>query len=434
MADLRTEFLGIKSPNPFWLASAPPTDKEVNVRRAFEAGWGGVVWKTLGEAGPPIVNVNGKRYESLLSDQRRVIGFNNIELITDRPLQINLDEIRRVKRDFPDRALVVSLMVPCEEGAWKAILPMVEDTGCDGVELNFGCPHGMSERGMGSAVGQVPEYIEMVARWCKQYTQLPVIVKLTPNITDIRHPARAAKAGGADAVSLINTINSIISVDLETMRMKPSVGPQGSHGGYCGPAVKPIALNMVAEIARDPATAGLPISGIGGVTTWRDAAEFIALGAGTVQVCTAAMVYGFKIVRDMCDGLSNFMDQQGYASVAQMVGRAVPSIVNWNQLNLNHVEKAVIDQDLCIQCGRCHVVCEDTSHQAILAQVNGTRRFVVNEAECVGCNLCASICPVPGCISMRVLAPGEVDPRTGQPVPAAYANWTTHPNNPARAA
>ena len=434
MADLSTTFLGIKSPNPFWLASAPPTDKEVNVRRAFEAGWGGVVWKTLGEEGPPIVNVNGKRYESLLSDQRRVIGFNNIELITDRPLQVNLDEIRRIKRDFPDRALVVSLMVPCEEGAWKAILPMVEDTGCDGVELNFGCPHGMSERGMGSAVGQVPEYIEMVARWSKQYTRLPVIVKLTPNITDIRHPARAAKAGGADAVSLINTINSIIGVDLETMRMKPSVGPLGSHGGYCGPAVKPIALNMVAEIARDPATAGLPISGIGGITTWRDAAEFIALGAGTVQVCTAAMVYGFKIVQDMCDGLSNFMDEQGYMSVAQMVGRAVPSIVNWNQLNLNHVEKAVIDQELCIQCGRCHVVCEDTSHQAILAQVNGTRRFVVNEAECVGCNLCASICPVPGCIDMRVLKPGEVDLRTGQPVPAEYANWTTHPNNPARAA
>jgi dihydropyrimidine dehydrogenase (NAD+) subunit PreA len=292
----------------------------------------------------------------------------------------------------------------------------------------------MSERGMGSAVGQVPEYIEMVTRWCKQYSRLPVIVKLTPNITDIRHPARAAKAGGADAVSLINTINSVMGVDLESMRMKPSIGPQGSHGGYCGPAVKPIALNMVAEIARDPATAGLPISGIGGVTTWRDAAEFIALGAGTVQVCTAAMVYGFKIVQDMADGLSNFMDEQGYASVAQMVGRAVPSIVNWNQLNLNHVEKAVIDQDLCIQCGRCHVVCEDTSHQAIWASVNGQRRFVVNEAECVGCNLCASICPVPGCIDMRVLQPGEVDKRTGQKVPAEYANWTTHPNNPARAA
>ena len=155
---------------------------------------------------------------------------------------------------------------------------MVEDTGADGVELNFGCPHGMSERGMGSAVGQVPEYIEMVTRWCKQHTRLPVIVKLTPNITDIRHPARAAKAGGADAVTLINTISSIMGVDLERMTMAPAVDGRGSHGGYCGPAVKPIALNMVAEIARDPQTAGLPISGIGGITTWRDAAEFIALG------------------------------------------------------------------------------------------------------------------------------------------------------------
>jgi dihydropyrimidine dehydrogenase (NAD+) subunit PreA len=233
MADLSTTFCGIKSPNPFWLASAPPTDKEYNVRRAFEAGWGGVVWKTLGEEGPPIVNVNGPRYESLVSDQRRVIGFNNIELITDRPLQTNLDEIRRVKRDFPDRALVVSLMVPCEEGAWKAILPRVEDTGCDGVELNFGCPHGMSERGMGSAVGQVPEYIEMVTRWCKQYTKLPVIVKLTPNITDIRHPARAAHAGGADAVSLINTINSVMGVNLSTMRAHAAGGQadRAEHGG-----------------------------------------------------------------------------------------------------------------------------------------------------------------------------------------------------------
>ena len=253
MADLSSNFLGIRSPNPFWLASAPPTDKEYNVNRAFEAGWGGVVWKTLGED-PPIVNVNGPRYEALHSDARRVIGFNNIELITDRPLPVNLAEIKRVKRNWPDRAVVVSLMVPCDEASWKNILPMVEDTGCDGVELNFGCPHGMSERGMGSAVGQVPEYIEMVARWCKQFTQLPVIVKLTPNITDIRGPARAAKAGGADAVSLINTVNSIISVNLDTMVMNPSTDGRGSHGGYCGPAVKPIALNMVAEIARDTAT------------------------------------------------------------------------------------------------------------------------------------------------------------------------------------
>src|SRR5580698_3350413 len=277
MVDLSTTFLGIKSPNPFWLASAPPTDRKTNVERAFRAGWGGVVWKTLGEAGPPVVNVSGPRYGAMHGPDRRLIAFNNIELITDRDLEINLQEIKQVKREWPDRALVASLMVPCDEDAWKKILPRVEETEADGIELNFGCPHGMSERGMGSAVGQVPEYIEMVTRWCKQHSRMPVIVKLTPNITDIRRPARAAKAGGADAVSLINTVNSITSVDLDLMAPRPTVGGKGTHGGYCGPAVKPIALSMVSEIARDPVCAGLPISAIGGITTWRDAAEFIAL-------------------------------------------------------------------------------------------------------------------------------------------------------------
>ena len=298
MPSLQSEFLGIRSPNPFWLASAPPTDKDYNVRRAFRAGWGGVVWKTLG-LDPHIVNVNGPRYGAVWGADRRLLGLNNIELITDRPLGTNLAEIKTIKREFPDRAVVVSLMVPCEEGPWRTILPMVEETGADGVELNFGCPHGMSERGMGSAVGQVPEYIEMVARWVKANTRMPVIVKLTPNITDIRFPARAALAGGADAVSLINTVSSITGVNLDTFSPEPSIDGKGSHGGYCGPAVKPIALNMVAEIARDPETAELPISGIGGITTWRDAAEFIALGSGNVQVCTAVMTYGFKIIDEL---------------------------------------------------------------------------------------------------------------------------------------
>ena len=431
MADLTTRFAGIASPNPFWLASAPPTDKAYNINRAFEAGWGGAVWKTVGED-PPIVNVNGPRYAALLAQDRRVIGFNNIELISDRPLQLNLDEMRQVKRDWPDRAVVASLMVPCTENDWRNILRKVEDTGCDGVELNFGCPHGMSERGMGSAVGQVPEYIEMVAAWCKQHTRLPVIVKLTPNITDIRNPARAAAKGGADAVSLINTINSIMGVDLERMAMLPVTDGMGSHGGYCGYAVKPIALNMVGEIARDPQTRAMPISGIGGITTWRDAAEFIALGAGNVQVCTAAMVYGFKIVEDMIDGLANFMDAHGYRTIADFRGKAVATVTDWQKLNLRHVEKAVIDQDLCIKCGRCHVVCEDTSHQAITAMVDGKRHFQVKDADCVGCNLCVSICPVPECITMRALQPGETDPRTGITVTGDYGNWTTHPNNPMR--
>jgi dihydropyrimidine dehydrogenase (NAD+) subunit PreA len=434
MADLRSTFAGIASPNPFWLASAPPTDKATNVHRAFEAGWGGVVWKTLGEDGPPVVNVNGPRYGALLTPDRKLLGFNNIELITDRPLQLNLDEIRAVKRAWPDRALVVSLMVPCTEAAWKAILPMVEDTGCDGVELNFGCPHGMSERGMGAAVGQVPEYIEMVTRWCKQYSRLPVIVKLTPNITDIRMPAAAARRGGADAVSLINTINSIIGVDPDTLTMSPVTGGMGSHGGYCGPAVKPIALNMVAEIGRSAETAGLPISGIGGIGNWRDALDYIALGAGNVQVCTAAMVYGFKIVQEMADGLANWMDDKGFQTIDGFRGRALPTVTDWQYLNLNAVSKAVIDQDSCIACGRCHIACEDTSHQAITAVKDGRRHFEVLENECVGCNLCVTVCPVPECITLRTLAPGEVDARTGEVASAAPANWTTHPNNPMRKA
>jgi dihydropyrimidine dehydrogenase (NAD+) subunit PreA len=430
MADLRSTFAGIASPNPFWLASAPPTDKAYNVRRAFEAGWGGVVWKTLGED-PPIVNVSGPRYGAVFGNDRRLIGFNNIELITDRPLMTNLDEIRALKREWPDRALVVSLMVPCEEKSWKHILPMVEDTGADGIELNFGCPHGMSERGMGAAVGQVPEYVEMVTAWCKQYSKMPVIVKLTPNVTNILSPARAAKKGGADAVSLINTISSIVNVDLDLMSPGPSVGGRGAHGGYCGPAVKPIALRMVGEIARDPECAGLPISGIGGVEAWRDAAEYMAMGAANVQVCTAAMVYGFKIVESMIDGLSNWMDSKGYKTVPQFVGKAVPNFVNWEYLNLRYVAKAVIDQDLCIKCGRCYIACEDTSHQAISKEKNGQRHFEVIDKECVGCNLCVNVCPVEGCLTLQALPDGAIDPRTGDKV-GGYGDWTTHPNNPNR--
>jgi len=426
MADLTSDFLGIRSPNPFWLASAPPTDKAYNVERAFKAGWGGVVWKTLG-LDPHVVNVNGPRYGAVWGADRRLLGLNNIELITDRPLEVNLREIKQVKRDWPDRAMIVSLMVPCDEDSWKTILPLVEDTGADGIELNFGCPHGMSERGMGSAVGQVPEYIEMVARWCKQHTRMPVIVKLTPNITDIRYPARAARQGGADAVSLINTISSITSVNLDTFSPEPSIDGKGSHGGYCGPAVKPIALNMVAEIARDADTRGMPISGIGGVTTWRDAAEFLALGAGNVQVCTAAMTYGFKIVEEMKSGLSQYLDEQGM-SLSDLIGRAVPNVTDWQYLNLNYVTKARIDQDACIKCGRCYAACEDTSHQAI--SMSPDRVFEVMDDECVACNLCVNVCPVEDCITMERMPAGSIDPRTGRPVTDDYANWTTHPNNP----
>ena len=373
-----------------------------------------------------MVNVSGPRYGAIWGADRRLLGLNNLELITDRPLEVNLREIKEVKRKWKDRALVISLMVPCEEEAWKSVLKAIEDTEADGVELNFGCPHGMAERGMGSAVGQVPEYIEMVTRWVKQYSRMPCIVKLTPNVTSILPPATAAKRGGADAVSLINTIKSVIGVDLDHFSPFPMLDGKGTHGGYCGPAVKPIALNMTAEIARYHETRGLPISGIGGVTTWRDAAEFLALGAGNVQVCTAAMTYGFKIVQEMISGLSQYLDEKEM-SLSDLIGRAVPNFVEWQQLNLNYVTKAHINQEDCIKCGRCYAACEDTSHQAI--EMAPDRTFRVKDEECVACNLCVNVCPVEDCITMVPMQRGTVDPRTGRQV-GDYFNWTQHPNNP----
>ena len=393
MADLNTNFAGIKSPNPFWLASAPPTNMGSMVERAFDAGWGGAVWKTLGE---PIVNVSS-RLAALDNGASRMIGLNNIELITDRPLAVNLKEIYECKKKYPNNAVIASLMVESRREAWHEIVKKTQDTGCDGFELNFGCPHGMSERGMGSAMGQVPEYTQMVAEWVKEVSQLPVIVKLTPNVASILPPARAAAQGGADAVSLINTINSIIGVDLETMIPYPNVGGMAAHGGYCGTAVKPIALNMVSELARDEKV-NIPISGIGGISTWRDAAEFLLLGASNVQVCTAVMHYGYRIVEDLIDGLNNYLDEKGFSSVNEIVGKSVSRVTDWGNLDLNYKVVARVNQENCIKCNLCYVACEDGAHQCFDFDAN---KFpVVDEHECVGCNLCALICPAPGAISM----------------------------------
>lgn len=409
--DLSADCAGIKSPNPFWLASAPPTNSGPQIMRAFDYGWGGAVWKTLGED-PAVINVTS-RYGAIDLGGQKVAGFNNIELITDRPLADNLKEMAEVKKRYPKHAVVASLMVPCERKNWHDIVKRVEDTGCDGLELNFGCPHGMSERGMGSAVGQVPEYIKMVTEFVKEVARTPVLVKLTPNITDIRFGARAAKAGGADGVSLINTINSVMGVDLDTLLPKFSVAGYGAHGGYCGPAVKPIALNMVSQIATDPETRGLPISGIGGVSDWRDAVEFMLLGSANVQVCTAVMHYGFRIVEDMNAGLANWMRRQGFAKLDDFVGKTAPRIVDWKKLNLHHKTVAKIDSDKCIECDLCHVACQDTAHQCIVRPVDmgksgpKSRLPTVIEEDCVGCNLCSLVCPVDGCITMEAVPTGH---------------------------
>ncbi|RMG20962.1 MAG: NAD-dependent dihydropyrimidine dehydrogenase subunit PreA, partial [Bacteroidetes bacterium] len=282
MPNLSANLAGITSPNPFWLASAPPTNSGYQVMKAFDAGWGGAVWKTLGV---PIVNVSS-RYGGLHYGQSRLVGLNNIELITDRPLKDNLREIEEVKKYFPRHAVVASLMVESRE-EWHQIVKDAENAGVDGHELNFGCPHGMCERGMGSAVGQEPKVIRAIVSWVKEVAKKPVIVKLTPNITDITVPATAAAQGGADAISLINTLQSLMGVDIHSFVPYPIVDGESTHGGYCGPAVKPIALNMVRACCGHPQV-GIPVSGIGGISSWRDAVEFMLLGASNVQVCTAA--------------------------------------------------------------------------------------------------------------------------------------------------
>src|ERR1044071_5837689 len=368
MADLSVDFAGIKSPNPFWLASAPPTNMGSMVERAFDAGWGGAVWKTLGE---PIRNVSSRLASIDGAGGQRMIGLNNIELITDRPLEVNLREIRECKRKYPKHAVIVSLMVESKREAWHDIVKRAEDTGCDGFELNFGCPHGMSERGMGSAMGQVPDYTCMVTEWVKEAATLPVIVKLTQNVTDINAPGRAAVPRGGRALPFSNTIHSWMGVTRDTLVPHPNVNGMAAPGAYCAPAVKPIALNMVSELARDPEVT-IPISGIGGISTWRDAAEFLALGATTVQVCTAVMHYGYRIVEDMIDGLSNYLDEKGFNSVNNLIGASAPRMTDWGNLDLNYKTVARIDHAKCIQCNLCHVACEDGAHQCIpLVQLNG---------------------------------------------------------------
>ena len=412
MPDLTSNTAGIISPNPFWLASAPPANSGAQIMRAFDHGWGGAVWKTLGQ---PIQNVSS-RFGGLHYKGTKAIGFNNIELITDRTLEVNFKEIAEVKKKYPKNAIIVSLMVETQQ-EWKEIIARSIDAGADGLELNFGCPHGMCERGMGSAVGQEPDVNERITSWAMEYSTIPVLVKLTPNVGDIVPHGLAAQRGGASGVSLINTIKSVIGVDINRMVIEPRVGELSSNGGYCGAAVKPIALHMCAALGRNEEF-NIPVSGIGGVTNWRDAVEFILLGSSSVQVCTEVMLRGYRVVEDMIEGLENYMIEQGVETIPEIVGKALPSFESWGNLDLNYETVAKIDESKCIGCYDCVVACQDGAHQCIFPAADGEVRVpFIDESECVGCNLCEIVCPVPDCITMVQVDNGF-----------APATWNEHLN------
>jgi dihydropyrimidine dehydrogenase (NAD+) subunit PreA len=324
-----------------------------------------------------------------------------------------LREIKEVLRLFPDRAMIVSLMADNDRKSWHEMVKKAEDTGAHGLELNFGCPHGMVERGMGAAVGQDPEIAKMVVEWVMEVATIPVITKLTPNVHSAVPGALAAIEGGTNGLSLINTIQSVTGIDLDTLVPNPNVGGKSVFGGYCGPAVKPIALKMLTTLSQDEKIRNVPISGIGGISTWKDAAEFMLLGASNVQVCTAAMISGFKIITDLCDGLNNWMDDKGYKNINDFIGLSVPKIIKWEELDINFHIVAKIDPAKCINCGLCYIACEDTSHQAIaIKQGHPYNTYTIKEEECVGCNLCKIVCPVNDCITMEEQRKGD-----------EYLNW-----------
>lgn len=320
---------GMRFPNPFVIASGPPSTNARVMAKAFEAGWGGCVAKTCSLTDTEVINVT-PRYGKLRSKKGDVIGFQNIELISDRPLEEWEDDFKLLKKDYPDRVLIASIMESYEQSRWVQLAERCAAAGVDGIEINFSCPHGHPEKGMGAAMGQDPERVRQVTAWVKNAVGIPVWTKMTPNITHIVEPARAAQEGGADGISAINTILAVIGIDMKTLRPLPTVEGMSTAGGYSALAVKPIALRMVKELAL-----GLPqmsISGIGGVTCAVDAIEHMLLGASTVQCCTGPMIYGIKMVTELMQGLTAFMREHSFTRVSDLVGCSLPHFTSHHQL------------------------------------------------------------------------------------------------------
>jgi dihydropyrimidine dehydrogenase (NAD+) subunit PreA len=400
MSDLRTVCGSLSFENPFVLASAPPTASYEMIRKAFGLGWGGAVTKTI-KPDSFVVSDVSPRFNAISSRVGDVIGFENIELVSKRELAYWIDTIGKLKREFPRKPVIASIIGDTERGSWAALAEAVESAGADAVELNFSCPHGMPEKGVGAAIGQSAAISARVTGWVRAATKLPVIAKLTPNVTDVRPIAKAVADAGADMIAAINTVESLTGVDLESLVPQPSVGGFSTYGGYSGRAVKPIGLRVVSQVAG---SVDLPVLGIGGVSQWSDAAEYIALGASVVQVCTEVMLKGFGIIDGLRSGLSEYLDRKGLASPTELRGAALGKLRPHEVLERDARRiPRVFDSESCVRCGRCAVACADGGYGAISLS-GGAVRF--DYAKCDGCSLCSHVCPA-GAIRMAVAVAPE---------------------------
>jgi dihydropyrimidine dehydrogenase (NAD+) subunit PreA len=394
--DISVSFCGVDFINPFILAAAPPSDDLDMVREAFRAGWAGAVLKTTSVEGTD-VDIAYPMMSGLDYGSERLIGMGNIDLISEHHIDVIEKRVRLLKDEFPDRRVIVSISGQ-DEASWSSLATRATDAGADLIECSFSCPQGTMGLKPGAMLGQDQKASAKVAAWIKNAAGVPVIIKLTPQVADIAEIAQAVKSAGVDAVCVGNTVPALMGIDVNSAWSPiPNIGGYSTYSGLSGPAVKPISLRCIAEVSK---ATGLPIAGSGGATTWSDALEFMSVGAGVVEFCTAVMHYGFDIVEDLVEGVSFHLDHLGVKSIQDIIGRSLENIVSHDDLPRQNNWRAEIDEEKCVRCDTCMIACSDGGHGAIT--VDGERKPIVDDEKCVGCGLCSTACPAK-CIKMKEL-------------------------------
>lgn len=385
MSSLATNVLGIEFENPFLLASAPPTATIESIDKAFSLGWGGAVLKTITPDNLEMIEAS-PRYAALKFNNK-VYGLENIELLSHLTVQQWLEGIKFLKQKHPSKVIIASIMAPVIKEEWQKLINIFNNSDIDAFELNFSCPHGMPEKGIGLAIGTNSEISSMITKWVMEVTKKPVFVKLSPNVSNIAEIATAVENAGADGFAAINTVLSLMGVDLDTFEPLPNVNGKSTFGGFSGAAIKPIGLRCVAQIRQN---SDLPILGIGGISSWRDAAEYICVGADVVQVCTEVMLNGYGIIGTLKKGLLNYLESKGFKSIADLKNKSITKLSTHEALNKQKQVYPVIDDALCVKCSKCITICEESEHSALsLFQ----KQVMVNQNKCVGCSLCSHVCP-----------------------------------------